>query len=129
MVDGYIREEFIKRYNMLYPYDLTKIFCEFLDHIWVCPEKYNHCMKRNGSIIHRQKLKETNGCNVDMIIGYYRGYDKGIFQFKLKCIKPAMDAIGIISEIDQCQIEQWISATKGNTYYYVPGTPLNNGYS
>ena len=141
LVDGYIRKHLIKPYKFIYPYDLTKIFCEYLDHIWVCPEKYNHVMKRNGTIIHRPPLKPKANPfgnasrswqveekeNVDMIIGSSRGYDSGIFEFALRCIQPAMDAIGIMSEIDECEIEQWISATRGNTYYYVPGSSNGGG--
>eukprot|EP01084_Bolivina_argentea_P102866 184291_1 len=126
LVDGYIRSQFINPYNVIYPSVLTKIFCEYLDHLWVCPNKYNHCMKRNGSFLIRPPLS-TAGKNVDMIIGSSRGYSKGVFEFQLKCIKPAMDAIGIMTEIEECEIEQWIGATKGNTYYYMPGTRIGGG--
>ena len=131
LVDGYIREQYTDRYKVIYPHDLTKIFCEFLDHIWVLPQQYNHVMKRNGSLIFRPPLnamnEKTGKTNVDMIIGYSRGWDRGILEFELKCIKPDRDAIGIMSDIDECEIEQWITATKGNTYYYVAGSKLANG--
>merc|ERR1712176_985352 len=107
------------------------------DHIWVLPEKYNDTMKRNGCVIFRPPLDkralmsnvydDTKNKNIDMIIGYSRGFDHGIVEFELKCINPGRDAIGIMSEIEECEKEQWIAATKGNSYYWTAGSGIYTG--
>ena len=97
LVDGYIREEYISKYNdQTYPMALNTIIIQFLGSIFLRFDRirdlYKYVIQEEGKLI----LSDTFAV---FIIGCSLGFNKGINEIRIKSIKAKDDAIGIMSGI------------------------------
>eukprot|EP01084_Bolivina_argentea_P087309 157688_1 len=121
LVYGYVLIELNKiKLSSKYPIELNALIIHFLGNIFLkfdlVHENYKDCISKNGTVIKRSgSLKGIRWFSVCSSTSF----SEGIHQFRIKCVKPKGDSIGIMSNTDivkeKNKYHSWINC---NIYYY-----------
>eukprot|EP01084_Bolivina_argentea_P182973 315803_1 len=127
LIFGYIRN--IEEENKLFiticndiKYEIVKFYPKLKFDI-VHPT-HKHCVQQNGTAIKRPKRGNLPVYVYFSICSSFT-FLSGINEFKIKCIKPKADVIGIISNTKICEYaNRWCFQAEGNLYAYCSGQVL-----
>ena len=83
---------------------------------------YRNQIKGNGTII-RRPIKGDQQEWLQYICCSSTTFTNGIHQFKIKCVKPKGDAIGIITDTSGCKLKKihWNRIENVDIHYYHGG--------
>ena len=96
-------------------------------------KKYRNCIQHEGTYIRRPGQYEQYTLHdwVYVTICSSVAFNHSFNEFSMKCIKPRMDAIGILSDATVCENPQyeniWCQKAPGNMYYYYGGGAISSG--
>ena len=106
LIHGFVRHNYIKRSNKIYPLSLNEVIFQFLGNILclfnVVRQDFNMAINDDPSIV--------RSIGSICIVGNSHGFSSGINEFRIKVIKGGEDVIGIVSNIHECikHMNQWI---------------------
>ena len=131
LTNGYIKEQLInKKVDNLYPLELSRVISDFLGNIlmkfdFVNTEELMKYIYENSKSIEIpsgvlqsysfSSNRHTFGCSLAL--------DTGVTYIDIQCINPGeCDAIGIVSDFDECKNDVWFCNLNGYNYWW------HNGY-
>ena len=115
LVHGYLKQEF-KASKYINISSLTGIILTLLGNILLHFDIF-HEDRKDEVLDGGMRIKRTTGRSSLFASSFY--FNSGVNEFKIKCINPHFDTIGIISDTTDCAKNQWITQiNSGIAYYY-----------
>ena len=116
LVSGYVKNNFTKLYNCDYPLSLNDVILSYLGTLFLSfdaiYEDYRYIIKNNGMNI---KYDRKHAC----LVGSTYELNVENNSFKIKVINSGVDAIGIISDFNECyKKDLWFNKITGNAYMW-----------
>ena len=117
LVSGYINNNFIKSSNYNYPLSLNDMILSYVGNLFLrfdaIHKDYQYIIENNGINI------KYDGKNKVCLVGSSFCLNKRINSFRIKIIDTGKDAIGIISDINECfRKEIWFNQISCNGYMW-----------
>ena len=118
LVSGYIKMELVINSNFQYPLELQKIIMAFMGHplliFDIFHEETDIYIQHDGKVV-----KYCHNTYSGYTFGSSYAINKGITFIDIQCIKPdTLDAIGIMTNIDECKKHLWIAHVTGYKYWW-----------
>eukprot|EP00483_Globobulimina_turgida_P012009 UN12031 len=132
VVDGYMKKLTSVVANdttstCVYPKCLNNLIMTYVDNIWnmnfdLYPAKYKNHIQENGKLIVKPQPEQIHKIYTRYIICSSQSISHRINEFRIKCVQPKSDCIGITSNTISCNKDDMFwSMVEGNLYYYWSG--------
>lgn len=115
LVDGCMKQQF-KTSKEIEMSGLICIIVSFVGNLLIRFDAF-HPKFKDEVIDNGKKIQRMHGSPA--VFGCTIGFQSGIHEVRVKCIRPGFERIGIVSELSQCESEKgWIEESKDSYYYY-----------
>eukprot|EP01084_Bolivina_argentea_P175077 303219_1 len=137
LIDGFLKKllsTFGNNKTITCPKCLNDLIMKYVDNIWNMhfdsyPSKFNHHIQENGKLIVKPQPHHLHKIT-RYIICASQSISNRINEFRIQCVQPKSDCIGIISNTETSKNDNMFwSMSKGNLYYYWGGGGILYGLS